>query len=92
MPKLKQVFGKEFYSVPEAAKCLGVSRMTVLRWVSDEQHPMHGKVRGFKHPLTNHYYLDIKTIDRLADKLFANSPGKERSSIPRSLRAGPGLL
>lgn len=64
----KQILGQEYYTVSEAAELLGVSRMTVLRWATDDKHPMHSKIRAFKHSRTNRCYLDMKAIDRLAEK------------------------
>jgi excisionase family DNA binding protein len=69
MPKKR--LGQRYYTPPKAAKLLGVSRMTILRWVSDTNHPMYGKIKATRHPLTNRWRLSGIDVDRLTSKTLA---------------------
>ena len=60
-----------FYSVPEAAKRIGVSRMTMLRWVTRGIKLDGIKVIVLRDPISNRYYIAEESVRKLAERFEA---------------------
>lgn len=54
---------KNYITIKEAAKILGVSPMTLRRW--DKK----GELKTFRHPINNYRLYKLKDIKKLADKI-----------------------
>jgi hypothetical protein len=63
---------KTYYSVPQAAKVIGVSRMTVLRWVRKirEGHPeIDGiQIEGFRDVMSGRFFVSADSIQALKER------------------------
>lgn len=66
--KAKIIGGKNYYSVPEAAKQVDVSRMTMLRWVTGRV-PLNGlRIQAIRDPISGHYYVCEDSIKELVKR------------------------
>jgi hypothetical protein len=75
MSKPKHIGGETYYPLPEAAKQLGVSRMTMLRWVT-QGIPINGvknDLKVLRDPISGHYYVAETSITHLANR-FQEKP------------------
>lgn len=66
MPKC--IKNKIYYSVPEAAKELGVTRTTMLRWVT-RGVPNNGiTLEVLRDSVSRHYYIAEESVASLRDR------------------------
>ena len=64
----KRIGEDVYYSVPEAAKRVGVSRMTMFRWVT-RGVPLNGfKIKALRDPISQHYYVAEESVKMLAER------------------------
>ena len=57
-----------YYSVPEAAQQVGVSRMTMFRWITQGVPKNDIVLKVLKDPISNHYYIAEETVSQLATR------------------------
>lgn len=58
--KIANIGGEIVYSVTEAARQIGVNRVTPYRWIED------GKVKGhYQDPMNNRLYIPAKVVEKL---------------------------
>lgn len=63
-----------YYSVPEAAKLVGVSRMTMFRWVT-KGVPLDGfRIKALRDPISHHYYVADESVNMLATRFQPVEP------------------
>lgn len=67
-----------YYSVPEAAEQLGVSRMTMFRWVTDMGHVERAKIKVLRDPISKHFYVSRDSVVKLAKRF---EPVRELAKI-----------
>ncbi len=63
----KQIEQQSYYQMPEAARLLGVSRMTMLRWVTTRMPGI--ALRVLRNSISGHYYVAEESVTRLASRL-----------------------
>ncbi len=64
----KRIGDELYYSVPEAAKMVGVSRMTMFRWVT-KSTPLNGiEIKALRDRISNHYYISEESVKALASR------------------------
>jgi len=60
---------KSYYSVPQAAEEIGVSRMTLLRWVRkicDGQSKDKGiQIEGFRDAMSGRFFVSVESVHAL---------------------------
>lgn len=62
--------GQPYVSLPEAARRLGVSHMTLYRWATGRV-PLNGftpHVKVVKDPISGHYYIAEESIEQLDNR------------------------
>ena len=71
----KRIGDELYYSVPEAAKSVGVSRMTMFRWVT-KGVPLDGfRIKALRDPISQHYCVAEESVKMLADRFQPVDPG-----------------
>lgn len=53
----KIIQGETYYSVPEVAKKLSISRVTILKWAVSGQTSKGNKMKVLKDTFRNNYYI-----------------------------------
>jgi hypothetical protein len=70
----KKIGDDLYYSVPEAAKSVGVSRMTMFRWVT-KGVPLEGfRIKALRDPISHHYYVSEESVNMLATRFQPVEP------------------
>jgi hypothetical protein len=68
MPKSININQEVYYSVPEAAELGGVSRMTMLRWITRDISNNATTLKVVKDPINNRYYIAAESVAQLAKR------------------------
>ncbi len=69
---------KEFVTIAEACKCLGVAQNTLRSWGA------HGKIQEYRHPLNNYRLYRRDDVDALARVLKSPVKVKHTSHVAQS--------
>lgn len=64
----KQIEHETYYRIPEAARLLGVSRMTLHRWITGKTRVPGIPLRVLRDPISRHYYVAEESVTRLASR------------------------
>jgi hypothetical protein len=64
----KQIGQEIYYALPEAARLLGVSRMTMLRWATKRIKTRGITLRVLRDPVGNRYYIAKDSVGKLAKR------------------------
>jgi hypothetical protein len=63
---------KPHYSVPQAAKVIGVSPMTVLRWINKTGKGRSGakgiKIDGFRDVMSGRFFVSVDSVHALQER------------------------
>ena len=72
-----EIIGKErFLTVPEAARDVGVSRMTMYRWASRGKATQGEKLSVVKDRKTGHYLVAERSVHKLTEAYGPAAPGR----------------
>lgn len=68
VPKL--IYDKKYYSIPEVATLIGVSRGTLFNWITNRGRAGHAWIGElsldiFQDPIRRHYYLSEASVEKL---------------------------
>ena len=64
----KQIGEDLYYAIPEAARLVGVSRMTMLRWATRKIKIPGITIRVLRDPINRHYYIAKDSVAMLAKR------------------------
>lgn len=64
----KQIGRDTYYAVPEAARLVGVSRMTMLRWATRRIRIPGITMHVLRDPISNRYYIAKDSVASLAKR------------------------
>ncbi len=64
----KQIGHDMYYAIPEAAKLVGVSRMTMLRWATGKIRVPGIAMQVLRDPIGNRYYVAKESVAKLAKR------------------------
>lgn len=64
----RQIGNEIYYSVPEAAGELGVSRVTMFRWATGTVRVKGAKIKVLRDPISSHYYISQDSVAKLAKR------------------------
>jgi hypothetical protein len=64
----KQIGQDVYYAIPEAAKLVGVSRMTMLRWATRRIRLPGATMQVLRDPISKRYYIAKDSVAELAKR------------------------
>jgi hypothetical protein len=66
--RIRKYKDKPYYSVPQAAAEIGVSRMTVLRWLQGKPRRATIPIDSFKDEMSGRFFVSVESVQALRNR------------------------